>query len=210
MKKTFTILLLTLALSTYCNGQKIEEKSIQEAFDNYKAAILNDKGDEAVKYIDSKTIKYYSDILELAINADSSQVNCLSLFDRLMVFSIRHRISKEEVLSFDGEGLLIYAIKSGMVGKSSVSNSSIGELTIENNYAKGQFMVNEHNTSSYLDFYLEAGQWKINLTSGFSVSILSLKKMIENSGQNENEYLFSLLEMITGKKPGQEIWNKVK
>jgi hypothetical protein len=30
--------------------------------------------------------------------------------------------------------------------------------------------------------------------------------MIEDSGENENDYLFTLLETLTGKKPGADIW----
>ena len=126
------------------------------------------------------------------------------------MFSIRHRTPKEDILSFDGKGLLVYAIKSGMVGKNSVANNSIGEITIDNNFAKGQFIANGQKAPFYFHFYKEEGQWKIDLTSIFSVSTMAFKKMVDDSGQNENEYLFSLLEMLTGKKPGQEIWDKVK
>jgi len=208
--KAISILILFLVLTTPCNGQKKEEKSVREAFDNYKSAILNDKGEEAVKLIDSRTIKYYGDMLELVKNADSAKVNSLSLLDKLMVFSIRHRASKEDILSFDGKGLLVYAIKSGMVGKNSVANNAIGEVTIDKDFAKGQCLAKGQKTPFYLHFYKEEGQWKIDLTSLFSVGTMAFKKMVEDSGQSENEYLFSLLEMLTGKKPGQEIWEKVK
>jgi hypothetical protein len=33
-----------------------------------------------------------------------------------------------------------------------------------------------------------------------SVATNAFKKMADDNGQNQNEYLFSLLEMITGKK----------
>ncbi len=35
---------------------------------------------------------------------------------------------------------------------------------------------------------------------------MAFKNVVEESGQNENEYLFSVLEMLTGKMPGAEIW----
>ena len=210
MTKTINILVLLLVLTTSCNGQKNEEKLVREAFDNYKSAILNDKGNEAVEYVDSRTIRYYSDILELVKNADSTQVSSLSLLDKLMVFSIRHSTSKEEILSFDGKKLLVYAINSGMVGKNSVSNNLVGDVTIDNKFAKGQLIANGQKAPFYFHFYKEDGQWKIDLTSIFSVSTMAFKKMVDDSGQNENEYLFSLLEMLTGKKPRQEIWEKVK
>jgi hypothetical protein len=33
--------------------------------------------------------------------------------------------------------------------------------------------------------------------------------MADESGENDNEFLFGMLEMLTGKKPGTEIWQKV-
>ena len=190
-------------------GQKSEEKLVRKSFDNYKTSILNDKGDEAVKYVDSRTIKYYDDILELVKTADSAKIETLSILDKLMVFSVRHRTSKDDILSFDGKSLLVYAIKSGMVGKNSVVNAAIGDVTIDNEFAKGQFMANGQKAPFYLHFYKEDGQWKSDLTSLFPISTMAFKKMADDSGEDQNEYLFSLLEMITGKKPGAEIWKPI-
>jgi len=199
--------LITLGNIAY--GQKSEEKLVKKSFDNYKSAILNDKGEEAVKFVDSRTIKYYSDILELVKTADSAKVETISILDKLIVFSIRHRTAKEDVLNFDGESLLVYAINSGMVGKNSVANNSIGEVKIEGNYAKGQFISNGQKAPFYFDFYKEDKQWKIDLTSLFPISTKAFKKMADDSGQNQNDYLFSLLEMITGNKPDIEIWKPI-
>jgi len=190
-------------------GQKNEEKPVKMSFNCYKIAILNDKGEEAVKYVDSRTIKYYSDILELVKTADSTKIEILSILDKLMVFSIRHRTSKNDILSFDGKSLLVYAIKSGMVGKNSVANNSIGNIIMEKDFAKGQFITNRQKSPFYFHFYKEEGQWKIDLTSLFSVSTIAFKKMADESKKNQNDYLFSLLEMITGKKPGAEIWQPI-
>jgi len=210
MKRTLSLLTLFFAIVISVCGQKGEEELVRKAFDSYKSAILNDKGDDAVKFIDSRTIKYYDDILDLVKNADSANVETLSILDKLMVFSIRHRASKEDILSFDGKALLIFAIKSGMVGKNSVANNSIGEVTINGNFSKGQFVVNGQKAPLYLHFYKEDKQWKIDLTSLFAVSTSAFKKMADDSGQNENEYLFDLLEMITGKKPGPGIWQPLR
>lgn len=210
MKQTLIALTLLLIWTTSSYGQKSEEKLVRKSFDNYKSAILNDKGAEAVKYVDSRTIKYYSDILELVKTADSAKVETLSILDKLMVFSIRHRTSREDVLSFDGKTLFVYAIKSGMVGKNSVANNSIGDVTIDYSFAKGQFIANGNKAPFYFHFYKEADQWKIDLTSLFTVSTTAFKKMADESEQTENEYLFSLLEMITGNKPNSQVWQPVK
>ena len=126
--KVLSVLLLLAAQFVY--GQKNEIEKVRKSFENYQKAILNENGEEAVKYVDSVTVKYYADMLHLVRTADSAQVETLSILDKLMVFSIRHRTSRENIISFDGKSLLVYAIKSGMIGKNSVSKSLIGEVTI--------------------------------------------------------------------------------
>jgi len=199
--------LLDLTISLF--GQSTNEEMVRKAFDDYKSAILNDKGIDAVKLVDSKTIKYYNEVLDWVKNADSAKVETLSLLNKLMVFTVRHRASKNDILSFDGKSLLEYAIESGMVGKNSVANTTIGQVVIDGNFAKGQFVANGVKAPFNIHFNKEDGQWKIDLTSIFAVSTAAFEKIAADSGKNENDFLFDLLEMVTGKKPGQEIWHPV-
>ena len=208
MKQTISIFLILLSLTLF--AQKNEVKAVKTSFENYKEAILNDRGKEAVQFVDSRTMKYYGDLLEHVKLADSTAVEGLSLIDKLMVFTIRHRATKDDILSFDGKGLLVYAIESGMVGKNSVANSSIGDVTIDGSFAKGQYVSNGQKAPFSFHFYKEEENWKVDLTSVFPASTMALKKFVEDSGQPENEFIFSLLEMITGKKPGAEIWLPTK
>ena len=210
MKKIFAVCFIMFGIVSAGFSQIAEKQLVQKAFKNYKNAILTDKGEEAVKYVDSRTIKYYDTILYHVKNADSATVSALSLLDRLMVFSIRHRVSKSDVQSFDGEKLLVYAIQNGMVGKNSVANNSIGDVTIVKNFAKGQFIANGKMAPFFFHFYKENGSWKIDLTSLFAISNMAFKNMIKESGEGENEFLFSLLDKLTGRTPGPEIWQPVQ
>jgi len=200
-----TVLLFSAHLAY---GQESEEKLVRKSFENYKFAILNDKGDEAVKYVDSRTIKYYSDILDLVKTADSSKVESLSILDKLMVLVVRHRTSREEIFKFDGKSLFVYAIKNRMVGISVASNT-IGDVTIDQNFAKGELITKGEKTPYFFHFYKEEKIWKIDLTSLFPVAIMAFNKIADESGQAQNDFLLSLLEMTTGIKPGPEIWKPV-
>src|SRR5687767_6082502 len=142
MKKQPMVLIFLLCILQSTSGQVNNDVLIKQAFNGYKTAILNDRGDEALKFIDTITINYYGYILELVKNADSILVDSLSLLDKLMVLSVRHRTSRQDILSFDGKKLLVYAIKSGMVGKSSVANITIGEVKVDRDIAKGQVVNN--------------------------------------------------------------------
>lgn len=206
MFKNLSVLLLLVAFFQPVFAQKKEAEAVKKAFENYKSAILNDKGSEAVKFVDSRTIKYYQDVSDWVRNADSAKVESLSLLDKFMVFTTRHRSTREEQLVFNGKSLLIYAINNGMVGKNSVANNTIGEVTIEDNFAKAQLVSRGKPAPLYFHFYKEDKQWKLDLTALFALSSTGFKKMIEESEETENDFLFNMLEMITGKRPDATIW----
>lgn len=209
IKGIFIVMLLALSPSMGI-AQSQEENQVRQVFDKYKKAILNDRGSEAVTCVDSSTIQYYSRMLDLARHADSATIENAGLFDKFMVLAIRQRTSREEIMRFDGRGLLQYAIESGMVGKNSVAGNSIGVVEIDRYFARGQLVANGETTDVYFDFNKENGQWKIDITSVFKISERVIRDMYLQSGQSENEYLLSLLEMVSGSKAGPEIWQPVE
>jgi hypothetical protein len=156
------------------------------------------------------TIKYYEKSLELVKNADREKILSLSVFDKLLILFVRHKISKEDIYSFDGRKLLIYSIENGMVGKDSVIESSIGKVLIDKDFAKGELLVNGKKSLVYFHFYKEKGVWKIDLTSIFDMANMTFKKMIEKSGQTEEKFILLVLELSTGKKPNANIWEPLK
>lgn len=207
MKKILNLLFVLIVCNSVAQTQPIE--LIKKTFDNYKSAILNDKGEQAINYVDSRTLKYYSDILETAKTADSLAVNQLGLMDKIMVLTLRHRTPKKELLAFDGKKLFTYAIKEGMVGKNSVMNVSIGNVEVDTNFAKGQLVTNGQQAPFYFHFNKEDGGWKIDLTSILPASETAFKSVIKQSGQSENDFLLNLLTMLTGNKPNNSIWKPV-
>lgn len=199
---------LFIQFFTFCQQQ--DDSLVVKAFTQYKQAILNDQGEKAVDYVDTKTIQYYSKVLDWVKNADSASVEKFNILDKLMVLSVRHRTSREDIHKFDGKELLVYAIKSGMVGKSSVMTISIGEVKINGNSAKGQIVSNGQKSPYNFEFNLENNQWKVDLTSIFDISAPAFKRLIQIGGDSENDYLMSVLEMVSNKKPDSSIWKPIK
>ncbi len=203
------LLLCGAALTAQSAGEANDEQLVRECFAGYKSAILKDKGLKAVEYVDSQTLKYYQDMLDKAKSADSVEVNGMNIMDKLMVFSVRHRTSRKDILKFDGKELLVYSIKEGMVGKNSVENNKIGRVEVEGDFAKGQLVTNGSAVPMYFHFYKEQGYWKIDLTSIFPIAMDVFQKMSDESGLDENEYLLLLLELTTGEKPTAKIWETI-
>lgn len=210
MKKHILFLLFLPLFGTSLLAQNSEDTLIRAVFDKYRSDLLNDRGTEAVKEVDSKTIRYYSDILELTISADSSKVETLSIMDKMSVLIMRLKISKEELLTFSGKDLFIYSVDHGMVGKSGIAKNSIGQITVNDNFASAPLGMKGAPTEVRFEFYKENGSWKINLTSIFPLAELVFEKLIKDSGKSENEFLIPIIEAATNKRVSREVWQPLK
>lgn len=207
MKRIITLsLLIFLSINSYSQSDK---ELVLKSFENYKNAILTDKGKFASDFVDSRTINYYSTILDKVKTSDSLEVNSMGIIDKLTVLSMRHRTPKNDLLKFDGKDLFIYAIDNGMVGKNSVVNAELGDVITNGDFSKAEFVVNGQKTPFFFHFYREDKVWKMDLTHLFSLGTMSIKKMIEDSGENENDFIINILEVLTGKKPTENIWKPI-
>jgi hypothetical protein len=204
---SFLILFVTTTSIVAQTSDKVEIKNV---FDVYKSAILNDQADKALNAIDNRTISYYKRILADVKSADSSKISAMSLIDKITVLGVRARATKQEIMDMTGTDVFIFSIKNGMVGKNSVVNNSVGEITIDKNFAKGELLVNGQKTPVFFHFYKENNAWKLNLTELFNLGNSSLKQLLKQSGKTENESLMQVLSMLSGKTLSYEIWNPVE
>lgn len=208
MKHRILNLLVALISINLC-AQSPDAELVVESFETYKNAILNDKGELAADHVDSRTMQYYTSILEKIRTADSSVVKALGIIDKITLLSVRHRAPKEELLTFDGRGLFVFAIEAGMVGKNSVMKNTLGDVTINGEFAKAVFLSSGRETPFYFHFYKEDSKWKIDLTSLFPMGATALNKIIEDSGEDENDFILYLLEMVSGTEPEPSIWHPI-
>lgn len=197
---------LFIILGTFVFGQKNEEKLVRERFESYRTNLLNDNGNGAVEDVDSKTINYYSELLKLTKSADSSKIESLSIVDKMMVLILRLKVSKAEIVSFDGRSLFIYAVDNGMVGKGSVAKNTIGDINVNKNFAAAELLVNRKPSELYFEFYKEEGTWKLDITSLFPMANMLFEKLIADSEKSENDFLLPLIEAASGKKMSPEVW----
>lgn len=209
MKKCILAWCCTLCILLQANAQH-DTTLIKDCFAGYKNAILADKGSEAVAFVDSRTVKYYADILQKTKSLDSIGIDKLPIMDKLTILMLRHRATKEEIMRLDGRSLLVFAIERGMVGKNSVQQLSIGEILLKGSSAEGQVMVGKAPTALAYNFYKEEGKWKMDITSVLPEGNAAMKQVVKDSQKPENEFLLMLLENVSGQEVSPDIWKPLK
>lgn len=179
---------------------------IQKCFKAYKAAIIEGRGSDAAELVDNNTLDYYARMLEMSIYADSATVQEVSMIDKMTIFTTRHRIPKDTLLTMNGRTFFIYAINSGMVGKNSVVSLDLGEIDISGQFAKGQIVSAGQASPLSFDFNRENEEWKMDITSIFPASEMTLNQMLKQNGLEENEYIFQMLQFLTNRPVDDKLW----
>jgi len=131
---------------------------------------------------------------------------CLS--DKFNVLIIRHLTTKKQILGFTPRTMTAFAFANGMGGKYKIEGATLGKAKIKGNTAKAFLINNGKKAEITYDFNLENGQWKINVLPSIKESEKEIKDMLQ--GKNENEFIFGMLELMTGKTPSSAIWNKIR
>lgn len=209
MKYILTLCILFISI-TSANAQTNEKAEIKKVFEEYKSAILNDQAEDALNAIDNKTKIYYQNILSEVKTADSSKIARMSMIDKVTVLGIRSKGTKKEILDMQGSDAFLFAIRNGMVGKNSVINNSVGEITINKNFAKGELLVQGKKSPVFFHFYKENEGWKLNLTELFTLGNISIKQLLKDSGKSENEFLMEILSAMSGKTLSYDIWQPIE
>lgn len=184
-----------------------EVTAVRASFEGYKQAILGQAGEKSVGFVDRNTLAYYQKMRDLALRGDQETIRALSTVDKLFVLSIRHRISPEEVELMTGESLFVYAVNQGWIGKASVINNEVGDITVSGTHATGVHLSRGKATPLKFVFQRENGKWKLDLTSIMPAADQAFKQVIRESGLDEDEILITILESVSGKKVADTVWD---
>lgn len=200
-------LFVTVCIINLTASAQSDEQAIKDCFKLYKHALIDADGEEAADYVDQNTIAYYDKMLDMSLRADSATVQAANMIDKMTIFTVRHKIPRDTLASMDGKAFFSYAINSGMVGKNSVVSLDLGDIQINGFSASGEIFSAAQPTGSSFEFHKENGSWKIDITSIFEDSAIALDQMLQNNGMDENQYIFMMLEMITGQPASADIWH---
>lgn len=187
-------------------AQSDNETAIRNTFRDFNEKIEAQKGQEAVQYLDSKTIAYYDKILENARTADSNKVSQLPLMNKMLVLALRNNLSRQEIDSFTGKSFFAYSIDH----KTTNYGKELGEIEIDGNQAKAK-LPQMKTSDGFIVLNKEDGIWKVDLTSFFSMFEQFMNEKIKNDfAGDENQFCLTFASIGAKKPAGKEIWQPIE
>jgi len=205
MKKLLFLFLLTCSVFLHAQDHAA---LIHTVFTSYQNAVVNDKGIEAIQYLDSTSMNYFKKILENVLHADSVKMESLALPEKFNVLMVRHLSTKKEIKELTPEKLAAFNYANGWGGKDKLQDATLGKIKIKNNSATALLMKDGKKTETSYIFNHEKDEWKIDITPFVRESEKDIQDMVQ--GQNVNEFMFGMLELMTGKAPTRAIWKPIK
>lgn len=206
-KNQITLLCLLAAVQGGCKaGDSQEATFVRACFGGYKEAILDQDGEASVALVDESTLKYYGEMRKLALEGSLTDVRQLSTVDKLMVLTLRHQIPFEDLTEMTADSLFVYAVDEGWIGRESVINNELGDIKVSGTNATGVHISAGNESTIKWIFRKENGKWKISIISIMPIADLAFKQIVQQSGLSEDDFLFSILESVSGKKVPDSIW----
>lgn len=199
-------LLITIALHSAVTPSYASADAVSAAFDRYKSAILSSDADAALQLIDSNTKNYYKEILKVILYADETQSKTMPPLAKIALIQGRHQIPLDTLKQMTVKSYFSYAIKQGWIGKQSVADIELTDISVNQNIATSKLSKNGKTAPFGFTFHKEDGTWKIDLTSILPASDKAVKQVIQQSGKNENAYIFGIIEKLSGKKVQESVW----
>ena len=186
------------------------EGDVRDVFERYRLAVLAGDGAGALAAVDGRTAAYYGRAVDLALDADSATVAGLSFIDRLMVLSLRHRVSADMLRTFDGPQALAYGVERGWIDRADAARQSLGRVRVAGDSASAVLVLNGAPVPEVaFAFAREGGAWKLDLTSVLDIGSRAMQAMIEQMGETEDGFIALALEVLTGRPVGSGVWQPV-
>jgi hypothetical protein len=163
-----------------------------------------------VEFLSQDTIEAYQEYVSLALTADKKELESLSFINRMQVIVMRHRIPLETLKKLDGRSAIIYAVDRDWIGKDGVIRTELGQISISDKRATAEMEVGGRKAPNRIQFRHEEDEWKLDLISLLRDSNTAMKEAARRAQLEENEFLFMILESISGKKVDDGIWIPLK
>ncbi|WP_299399474.1 hypothetical protein [Pelagibius sp.] len=187
---------------------RADAAAVDQSFQAYRTAIMASDGAKAAAVVTQGSHDLYRQYADQALTLDRSGLNALHVMDRTNVLLLRHSLDRPRMETMSGEEIIAFAVDQGWIGKEGAERLQLGDYAVAGDAATGTVLAADgRRTSFQLQFLKEAERWRLDLVSMLNITRTAIEYSVKQSGMTEDEFLFLVLEISTGRKAGPEIWN---
>jgi len=200
--------LLLVILATLPLPAAAHTDDVNESFLAYKAAIMESNGEAVADLVTQESRDYYRKLADQALTLDREALHKVHLTDRLNALLLRHSLEPKALESMSGAEVVSYAAGHGWIGKEGAEQLRLGNYQVEGDHASGSILRVDGEASPYkMEFVKEEGRWLLDLVALMDLTRAAFEHSVKQAGLTEDDFVILMLEYLTGRKPGPDIWS---
>jgi hypothetical protein len=209
MNRTSICIIVLLLIQSMLSCKRTDSVPVEGCFLKYKTALLEGNGAEAAEQASKGTLAEYQKYRDWAVSGSESEIRSLSTIDKFQVILLRQRIDASVLTKMSGADVFKYAIENGWIGKDSV-RIELKDISVSPPRATARVAQGNKATTEMLHFVQENNIWKIDLLPTLKQTDQVLKETIRQKGVSEEDFIFSVVETLSGRTVTQDIWKQVQ
>ncbi|MBI2422711.1 MAG: hypothetical protein HYV27_07765 [Candidatus Hydrogenedentes bacterium] len=184
----------------------VEITAVENCYRNHKTAIAHKDGESALALASSASLKYFGELLELALHGTKEDLFEHSLADKYLILSIRHRAPADKVRELDGATLYQMSVDRGWLGEATTLDREIGTVEVDGATAHGAQVLGGERTGGLFHFVKEDGVWRIELAYQLEIVETMLRSALKESQIPEESFFVQILGVATNKPVNPAVW----
>jgi hypothetical protein len=184
-----------------------DEQAIRAAFDGYREAILAHRGVEAAALVTDDIFDYMDSMRQAALTASADHTRRKTLMDKIMVLSLRARISLTDLKEMTGRELFAHSVDLGMNGDSS-RGLEADVIEIHGDTAKVGLRKDGQTVPPSIGFRFakSGGTWRLDVMSATRLATTALPDMLAAIDPDPDVAIAKVIELSSGKPVSKTIW----
>ncbi len=198
--------MLVLAANIQLASARSATSEIRDVFDDFRKAILNDRGEKAADLVTSATLDYFARMQEFALYGSPAEVVRQPLADQMQILTYRHEIEPAMLLAVTPHELLVYLVDNDLIDKTSVKKTDSGKITVQGSVATVGVRRKKDPTGINFHFYRENGRWLIDFVEIIAMGTPVLKRLAIEKNLPEQLVVTSYIATRSGRSVSISVW----
>ncbi len=152
----------------------------------------------------------YQEYRDYAVSGNEETLKNLSMINRMQVLLLRHRIEPDSLKAMDGKSVFSYAVNNQWIGKDAVVRAELRDIASNGARGTAKVTVDGQPTTEVFHFMKENNEWRFDLAPTIKKTDQALQMAVRNQGVSENEFIFSILTSLSGRKVTDDIWQPLQ
>ena len=184
-----------------------DDQEIRENFDSYRNALLAGDGTAAFGALSGSSVDFYVEMRDLALTAPRKELEKRSLIDRLHSLTLRYVLAPQRLEGMTPTEIVAYAVDAGLIGQGTLQLQELEEITVDGDVAEATVTSDGNQSEFTYEFVRDEDGWKINLLVILDAANERFVDLVAKEGITETAFIFDTIEVITGQRPTNVLWN---